>query len=91
MNVIVFASRKGGSGKSTLAAHLAAFAAKSSHSCLLVDADPQSSLTLWHRLRGTGDPPLKDGSRGGELVSAVLPDGKRLRAQAARLPVPKAP
>jgi hypothetical protein len=35
--------------------------------------------------------PLKDGSRGGELVSAVLPDGKRLRAQAARLPVPKAP
>jgi len=35
--------------------------------------------------------PLKDGSRGGELVSAVLPDGRRLRAQAARLPVPKAP
>ena len=35
--------------------------------------------------------PLKDGSRGGELVSAVLPDGRRLGAQAARLPVPKAP
>jgi hypothetical protein len=35
--------------------------------------------------------PLKDGSRGGELVSAVLADGKRLGAQAARLPVPKAP
>ena len=35
--------------------------------------------------------PLKDGSRGGELVAATLPDGKRLGAQAARLPVPKAP
>ena len=35
--------------------------------------------------------PLKDGSRGGELVSATLSDGKRLAAQAARLPVPKAP
>ena len=35
--------------------------------------------------------PLKDGSRGGELVAATLPDGRRLSAQAARLPVPKAP
>ena len=35
--------------------------------------------------------PLKDGSRGGELISAMLPDGKKLLAQAARLPVPKAP
>ena len=35
--------------------------------------------------------PLKDGSRGGELVAATLSDGKRLGAQAARLPVPKAP
>jgi hypothetical protein len=35
--------------------------------------------------------PLKDGSRGGELVAATLPGGKRLVAQAARLPVPKAP
>ena len=47
MNVIVFASRKGGSGKSTLAAHLAA-QIKASKSCLLIDADPQGSLTLWH-------------------------------------------
>jgi len=35
--------------------------------------------------------PLKDGSRGGELLFATLADGKRLAAQAARLPVPKAP
>jgi hypothetical protein len=35
--------------------------------------------------------PLKDGSRGGELLSGTLADGKKLLAQAARLPVPKAP
>ena len=35
--------------------------------------------------------PLKDGSRGGELVTATLQDGRKLAAQAARLPVPKAP
>ena len=27
--------------------------------CLLVDADPQGSLTLWHKLRGTNEPPIK--------------------------------
>jgi hypothetical protein len=35
--------------------------------------------------------PFKDGSRGGELVTATLADGTRLLAQKARLPVPKAP
>jgi chromosome partitioning protein len=59
MNVIVFASRKGGSGKSTLAAHLATLAHKSSKPCLLVDTDPQGSLSLWHTLRGTGEPEIK--------------------------------
>jgi len=59
MNVIVFASRKGGSGKSTLAAHLAAHVHKTTKPCLLVDADPQGSLTLWHKLRGTNEPSIK--------------------------------
>jgi hypothetical protein len=35
--------------------------------------------------------PLRDGSRGGELLNATLADGRKLQAQAARLPVPKAP
>jgi hypothetical protein len=35
--------------------------------------------------------PLRDGSRGGELLTATLADGRKLNAQAARLPVPKAP
>ncbi|MGH6771627.1 MAG: AAA family ATPase [Xanthobacteraceae bacterium] len=76
MNVIVFASRKGGSGKSTLAAHLAAHAYKPSRRTLLVDADPQGSLALWHRLRGTGEPPLVTGPDGvRELVASAKRQG----------------
>jgi cellulose biosynthesis protein BcsQ len=72
MNVIVFASRKGGSGKSTLTAHLAAHVHKPSKPCLLVDADPQGSLTLWHKLRGTNEPPLKAANRSvSEIVAAA--------------------
>ena len=85
MNVIVFASRKGGSGKSTLAAHLAAHVHKPSRACLLVDTDPQGSLTLWHKLRNaqlpTKDPqpddlPLKVALRGvGDIVRGAKRDG----------------
>jgi chromosome partitioning protein len=64
MNVITFASRKGGVGKSTLTAHVAAFAHLSGHRCLIVDADPQGSLTLWHSKRANGDLPLKSASGG---------------------------
>jgi cellulose biosynthesis protein BcsQ len=76
VNVIVFASRKGGSGKSTLAAHLAAHAHKTLKSCLLVDADPQGSLSLWQRLRGTGEPPIKTAVRSvSEIVAQAKRDG----------------
>src|SRR5438067_3604399 len=76
MNVIVFASRKGGTGKSTLAAHLAAHVHKSTKPCLLIDADPQGSLTLWHKLRGTNEPPLKVASRSvSDVVAAAKRDG----------------
>src|SRR5215510_433690 len=74
MNVIVFASRKGGSGKSTLTAHIAAHVHKSSRPCLLIDADPQGSLTLWHGLRGTGEPAIKNGVHG---VTEILKAAKR--------------
>jgi cellulose biosynthesis protein BcsQ len=76
MDVIVFASRKGGSGKSTLAAHLAAHVHRPSRSCLLVDADPQGSLTLWHRLREAEDLPIKTAQRGvGDIIKAAKHDG----------------
>jgi chromosome partitioning protein len=76
MDVIVFASRKGGSGKSTLAAHLAAHVHKPSRSCLLLDADPQGSLALWHRLRQAEDLPLKIVQRGiADTVRAAKRNG----------------
>jgi chromosome partitioning protein len=74
MNVIVFASRKGGSGKSTLAAHIAAHVHKSTKPCLMIDADPQGSLTLWHKLRGTNEPPIKSAVNS---VSGIVAAAKR--------------
>jgi len=64
MNVITFASRKGGAGKSTLTAHLAAYAHGLGHRCLIVDADPQGSLTLWHSMRPDRQPALQSAARG---------------------------
>ena len=64
MNVLVFASRKGGSGKSTLTAHLGAHIAKQSRPTLLIDADPQGSISLWHSLREAEQPVLKRATRG---------------------------
>ena len=75
MNVIVFASRKGGSGKSTLAAHLAA-QIKATTPSLLIDADPQGSLTLWHKLRGTNQPAIKTAINSvSGIVAAARRDG----------------
>jgi len=76
MNVIVFASRKGGSGKSTLAVHLAAHATKRYRPCMLIDADTQGSVSLWHRLRGSAEPALRNGTRGvAEVVKKAGEDG----------------
>jgi len=74
MNVVTFASRKGGAGKSTLTAHLAAFAHRLGHRCLIVDADPQGSLALWHAKRGDAALPLQSAARGidGLLAHAML-------------------
>jgi chromosome partitioning protein len=74
MNVLAFASRKGGSGKSTLAAHLAAHAHGQMRSCLLIDDDPQSSLTLWNDLRGDDALPLKTVKRG---IADIVKKAKR--------------
>jgi chromosome partitioning protein len=74
MNVLVFASRKGGSGKSTLAAHLASYIAKPSRRTLLIDGDPQGSLSLWHGLRGQDELSLKRGIRS---MTETLREAKR--------------
>lgn len=70
MNVITMASRKGGTGKSTLTAHLAALAHASGRRCLVIDADPQGSLALWHSLRADRQPPLQSAARGIERALA---------------------
>ncbi len=74
MNVLAFASRKGGAGKSTLAAHLAAHVHRPSRPCLLIDDDPQGSLTLWNELREHNPLPLKIVKRGG--IADILKKAK---------------
>jgi chromosome partitioning protein len=76
MHAIIFASRKGGTGKSTLAAHLAAQCAKPRRRTLLVDSDPQGSLSLWHGLRDAEDLLLRPATRGvGEILKNAARDG----------------
>ena len=71
MNIITMASRKGGAGKSTLTAHLAALCHQAGHRCIVIDADPQGSLTLWHSLRPDWQPDLRSGARGIERALAM--------------------
>ena len=70
MNIITMASRKGGAGKSTLTAHLAALCHQVGHRTIVIDADPQGSLTLWHSLRPDRQPDLRSGARGIERALA---------------------
>src|SRR5690349_17871393 len=64
MNVITLASRKGGAGKSTLTAQLAAQAQQQGKRVMVLDADPQGSLKLWHSLRPNTLPKLVTAERG---------------------------
>ena len=78
MNVLAFASRKGGAGKSTLAAHLADHVHRSTRPCLLIDDDPQGSLTLWNELRAESALPLKIVKRG---IADTIKKAKRSGAE----------
>ena len=49
--VILIAASKGGPGKTTLAAALGVYAAGLGEKVVLVDADPQLSLGMWHERR----------------------------------------
>ena len=48
MTILTLANSKGGGGKTTIAACLAAELSKSDNTVVLLDADPQRSLTTWH-------------------------------------------
>ena len=49
--IILIAASKGGPGKTTLVAALAAYAVSLGEKIILVDADPQLSLGMWHERR----------------------------------------
>jgi chromosome partitioning protein len=59
MHVLVLASQKGGAGKTTLAAHLAVAAeAAGDGPAVLIDTDPQGSLSAWWNVRVAETPSL---------------------------------
>jgi chromosome partitioning protein len=49
--VITIAQQKGGAGKTTVAAHIAIALHQKNYKVLLVDIDPQASLTTWYNVR----------------------------------------
>jgi chromosome partitioning protein len=58
MHVIVIASGKGGVGKSTLTAHLAVAALEKGLNPVLIDTDPQGSLSTWWNGRAAQAPAM---------------------------------
>ena len=63
MKTIVLASQKGGAGKTTLAAHLAVVAEQEGAGpAVLIDTDPQGSLSAWWNAREADAPALASAS-----------------------------
>ena len=60
MRVLVFASQKGGGGKTTLSGHVAVEAERHNEpgGVVMIDMDPQQSLTGWFRERSSDTPAL---------------------------------
>lgn len=73
MHTVLIAAQKGGAGKSTLAAHFGALADRHGRT-LLIDADPQGSLSFWYERRAAQSPLLA--KVGAADVSATLADAK---------------
>src|SRR6058998_2763410 len=59
MQKIVIASQKGGPGKTTLAANLSVAAERAGHGpAVVIDTDPQQTLSTWWKARGDEAPKL---------------------------------
>lgn len=59
MKILVLASQKGGAGKTTLAAHLAVISGKAGAGpTVMIDTDPQGSLSAWWNSREADEPAL---------------------------------
>lgn len=63
MKTIVFASRKGGVGKTTLTGHVSLAASRAGREVVMIDADPQQSLTYWW-----GSIPTQDREEGQPVI-----------------------
>lgn len=57
MRVIALVNQKGGAGKTTVAASIAVAAAQDGETVVVLDADPQGTLTAWGERRGDRDGP----------------------------------
>ncbi len=83
MRVLAMASQKGGSGKTTLSGHLAVQAQLAgSGPVVLIDIDPQGSLSEWWNERDTEDPAFAQ-----TTVARLAADLEILRQQGFRTAV----
>lgn len=83
MRVLALASQKGGSGKTTLSGHLAVQAQRAGFGpVVLIDIDPQGSLTEWWNEREADFPALA-----ATTVARLASDLVQLRQQGFRLAV----
>lgn len=83
MRVLAFTSQKGGSGKTTLSGHIAVQAELSGAGpVVMVDTDPQGSLTEWWNEREAPTPAFAQTN-----ISRLLSDLDELREQGFKLAV----
>jgi chromosome partitioning protein len=80
MRTIVVASQKGGAGKTSLLRNVAVAAAAEREGVVMLDADPQGSLTRWYSVRGRDVPGLVrlDGRPIPELLAGLREAGADL-------------
>ncbi|MBA7495967.1 hypothetical protein ES702_06563 [subsurface metagenome] len=73
MAVILIGGEKGGTGKSTIASNLSVWLAHRDKDVLLVDTDPQGSVTSWHATRSERKelPTVHCVQKTGDVASAV--------------------
>lgn len=75
LKIMAVGSTKGGVGKTTLASALAVQAAAEGKRVALIDADPQGSLTFWHRLRDSSSPDVIDVDPTPEAIGLIASTG----------------
>ena len=88
MQTIVVASQKGGAGKTSLLRNVAVAAAATRKNVVMLDADPQGSLTTWYNARGQDVPGLV--RLDGQPIPALLDELRGAGASLAFIDTPPA-